>query len=266
VPGAGDPGSPWERLPPNRTGGIAQGARAGPPGYRHGVRVFAFDLEHPRSWVEAAADAVLSEAERRQRGERFEVWRRRVVSRVGLRLVLAEKLGCAPEAVPLATDAHGRPRLVDSVVQPPPIWFNLTRYEDRCLIVLSSRGRVGIDAETVHDLPEISGIVRRHFDRAEAAAIEELSGDRRRRAFFRCWTRKEAYLKGVGVGLSAGLRSVSVTVGERPAVISAVVGRAAEWSLVDLDLGAGVIGAVAFECADGIYPLSPIAPEFVDLA
>ena len=72
----------------------------------------------------------------------------------------------------------------------------------------------------------------------------ELTGELRLRAFYECWTRKEAYLKATGIGLAGGLDSVRVTVAAAPPRIVSLAGDdAARWTLVDLDLGEGFAGA-----------------------
>ncbi len=92
---------------------------------------------------------------------------------------------------------------------------------------------------------ELEAITRNRFAPAEAAAVLRLEGERRLRAFYNCWTRKEAYLKATGVGLATALDAVTVTVDDaQPSILSVDHGDPDSWALAAIRLGPNLVGAV----------------------
>ncbi len=104
-------------------------------------------------------------------------------------------------------DAHGKPQLCGDA----PWQFSLSHSGEWGVCALS-RAAVGIDIEQ-HRPRRVSALAVRYFTAREQAALAALPEDERTRAFFRLWTAKESILKAQGVGLSGGLRSVSVEYG-----------------------------------------------------
>jgi 4'-phosphopantetheinyl transferase len=209
------------------------------------MRIWQADLRRSDEWIEGAVASVLTVGEAEQRGnESHEVWRRRVVARAALRVALGRHLDRRPGSLELALGPGGKPRLVGAAGR-DDVFFNLARSGDLCLIAISDDGPVGVDVEEVRDVPELASLVRARFAGSEATAILGRSGRERLRAFYRCWTRKEACVKALGTGIGAGLDSVVVSVDDRPALLAAPGRRAGEWSLLDLALGEGFAGALA---------------------
>jgi phosphopantetheinyl transferase len=154
------------------------------------VSIWRIDLREPAAVVECAADLLSpDERERADRGTAT-VRRRRVLSRAALRLVLARCMGTTPAVLRFVTDPSGKPRLDGSSPH-----FSVSRSGDWCLIAVTSLGPVGVDVERTVALPELEGIAVRRFAPADARTILNQSGERRLRAFYRLWTRTEAYLK-----------------------------------------------------------------------
>jgi 4'-phosphopantetheinyl transferase len=115
-----------------------------------------------------------------------------------------------------------------------------------------ARGReVGIDLEFIRRDLEVEQIAERFFSRQEIATLRALPADLRRDAFFLCWTRKEAYIKARGEGLSLPLDQfdVSLIPGEPAALLSTRPDsdEALRWSLQELPLGSGYVAALAVE-------------------
>jgi 4'-phosphopantetheinyl transferase len=114
-------------------------------------------------------------------------------------------------------------------------------------IVAVSRNRVGVDIERLRSMDACDAIARTTFSSSEYLAQARLPSDIRQRAFFQCWTRKEAVVKALGGGLSIPLDSFEVTV--EPDVPARVVRFAGwtrpQWSLLHLAPTAEIIGAVA---------------------
>jgi 4'-phosphopantetheinyl transferase len=205
------------------------------------MRVWQADLRQPDDWIEEVAIPMLGAGEVRRRGEESpKVWRRRVVARAALRMALGRCLSRPPDSLVFVQGPSGKPELAGRS-DPRALQFNLAHSGVLCLIAVSRAGPIGVDLEEVRDFPELEELVEARFAPSEAAGILERSGDDRVRSFYRCWTRKEAYLKATGVGLDADLKSVVVSVGDRAEILSATEG----WSLIDLDLGDRLSGAVA---------------------
>jgi 4'-phosphopantetheinyl transferase len=135
--------------------------------------------------------------------------KRSLVSHVALRLVLGELTGLAPESFRLERRCghcggagHGKPQLVDR----SDLDFSLSHSGGLALIAVASGRPVGADVERVRPRTDVLAIARGSLSARERQAIESPGTDEaRREAFFRCWTRKEAYLKGVGTGLAGGV-------------------------------------------------------------
>jgi 4'-phosphopantetheinyl transferase len=103
---------------------------------------------------------------------------------------------------------------------------------------------IGVDVEYVKQDFATEGIAERFFSAGEVEALNGLGEDEKAAAFFRCWTRKEAYIKAIGEGLSHPLDTFDVTLapGERAALLN-VEG----WSLFDLNIASGYAAALAVE-------------------
>lgn len=147
-----------------------------------------------------------------------------------MRGILSAYLGAAPETLQIGAGANGKPVLAGGPR------FNLTHSEGVGLLAVSDRREVGVDVEAVRPVPEADAIVSRWVRPTVAAALPP-SGPERDLAFLSLWTRREAVLKGLGVGLSGADE----------------VGPAdeARWTVVDLSPGPGYVGALAVERAAG---------------
>lgn len=152
--------------------------------------------------------------EERARAERFRFLpdrERFCQSRFLLRLVLGEYLGLDPSKVPMIVDEHGKPS-VDEMASPRGLQFNLTHSRSMALLALAIGQSIGIDVEDIGaventDVTTLAeGICTKH----EREAIAKLEQEGRTRVFLRCWTRKEALLKAVGVGLLGRLDGFEV--------------------------------------------------------
>ena len=153
--------------------------------------------------------------EEKSRANRFRFPRDRsrfVVSRGVLRVLLSSYLRSSPRAVRLATDEKGKPFV--PVDQHPnlraPIRFNTSHSESWSVFAFSKELELGIDVEYVQRDVDYEAILESQFSEAEKTQLRALSPDARRLAFFRLWTRKEAYLKATGDGLRTALDSFTV--------------------------------------------------------
>lgn len=159
-----------------------------------------------------------------------------------LRVLLARYAGLAPRELALEAGAHGKPRLVDGDVE-----FNLS-HSGKLAAYAFSDDAVGIDIEELRPLADLRQLASRSFCGEECADLATVAGDDALNAFYACWSRKEAFIKAVGSGLSFGLDRfrVSLLPDAEPAVLHVEGDDAAEWQLHTLDAGAGYAGAVAY--------------------
>ena len=160
----------------------------------------------------AALASRLSAAERSRAARfRFERHRRRyIVARARLRELLAERLGTAPASIAFVYGENGKPALAEPFAGSG--WrFNLSHCGDFALYAFSRHAQVGVDVEAVRELQEAEAIAARVFTRGENAAYRALGAHERPLGFFTCWTRKEAFVKAVGGGLSMPLGELDVS-------------------------------------------------------
>jgi 4'-phosphopantetheinyl transferase len=196
---------------------------------------------------------LLSEAERERRRQIVSERDRRLWgrSRSVLRVLLARYLDAAPEQVPLALDANGKPCLGqargDRRAAGPAasLHFNLSHSGELALYAFSSSWPVGVDVELAH----VEGrprdhiaLTRRVFGASEARRVQALAPDVREHEFLRLWTRYEAALKRAGRGIGAGLNASGAAAG----VVDASGVDAPGW-IVEFDLGAEGAAALAVE-------------------
>jgi len=117
------------------------------------------------------------------------------------------------------------------------------------VFAFSGSSEIGVDIEYLREVPEMENIVNRYFSDWEKSVLHSLSGTERNQAFFNCWTRKEAYIKALGEGLSHPLDVFNVSlVPGQPAKISGIKSgedSVFQWELFDLKIVEGYKAAVA---------------------
>lgn len=178
--------------------------------------------------------------------------RHSIIARSMLRAILARYLDCAPSALRFSYSAFGKPELRLRPLD-PPLRFNLSHSKDLALVAVTLDCAIGIDLEWVRK--ELLGeqIAERFFSAAEVSSLRALPHTSQVEAFFNCWTRKEAYIKARGLGLSLPLESfdVSLKPGEPAALLRTRehTEEAARWSLKELPVAPGYAAAVAVERA-----------------
>jgi 4'-phosphopantetheinyl transferase len=147
-----------------------------------------------------------------------------VAARAALRRLLADATGARPEALALEAGRDGKPRL------PGGPRFSVSHAGDLALVALDPARELGVDLEPVRVVPEAADIAERWFAPEERALLRAAGADGGA-AFARVWTRREAWLKGLGVGLDEAFAG-------RPVDL-------ARWTLHDLVPAPGHAGALA---------------------
>lgn len=182
----------------------------------------------------------LAEQDRAARFRTQQLRNRYTVAHGALRHILANYLGLAPTEILIEAESSGKP-VLSARHGPARPHFNLSHSDSAALIAVSEAGPVGIDIERRCRNLDIEALATRCFGPDEARQIVSLPGQLREQAFLNCWTRKEAYLKATGAGLSVPLDSFEVTVmpGIPPRLVRTADDRsaAASWSLFDLSHG-----------------------------
>jgi len=132
-----------------------------------------------------------------------------------------------------------------------PTRFNMAHSGGLAVYAFTAGIDVGVDLERVRDVPQMEADAARFFSREEGSDLFSLPPTERTLGFYRCWTRKEAYIKAVGDGLWVPLSSFRVAVRpDKQAALLSIGGdvKAAEnWHLHDLALISGYVGALAYE-------------------
>lgn len=140
---------------------------------------------------------------------RFPADRQRfVAAHIALRQALAEYTGLHHAALHLATGSFGKPSLSGHT----RTQFSLSHSRGLALIAIGGRGPLGADVELLRPVPDAAALAAEHFTRREQEALAALPAHERERAFLVCWTRKEACLKAIGVGLLLSPQSFEVGV------------------------------------------------------
>jgi 4'-phosphopantetheinyl transferase len=204
--------------------------------------------------VRALAELLSAEELRRADRYDFDRDRRRfIVARARLRQLLAPRLMTQPEAVELVYGVNGKPALAQRSGDTD--WrFNVSHSEEIAVYAFSQGREVGIDIEAIRKVRDADAIVSGFFSRCEQEAYLALGPGEKMLGFFNCWTRKEAFLKALGHGLSHPLDcfDVSLAPGE-PARILRVKnapGCDSGWCLDSFSPSPGFVAAVVAERQD----------------
>lgn len=171
--------------------------------------------------------------------------RRYVASHGKLRLILAEYLGMPPEKIGYAEQALGKPVIVVNGLE-HDIKFNLAHSDNKMLVAVGLDGKIGVDIEVWNDRIDAVSVTNICFSEAERCFWNGLPESRKEEFFYRLWTRKESFVKAVGVGLGLDVsKVVSSAVGvARFLSVPEGYGLAEDWALVDLDFGSGISAAL----------------------
>lgn len=192
---------------------------------------------------------LLSPQERIRAGEflRQEPRTNYIKARGVLRCLLGVYLQQHPADVKIETTEFGKPFLASQA----DAWlcFNIAHSGEQLLVAIGRDRRIGVDIERVREDLDYATLIHDHFAAEERAELAQLPPQDRLMAFFDCWTRKEAYLKATGHGLSTPLDSFVVSARpDTPSSLLKVEGdpiAAAIWTLRNVPVASGYAAAVA---------------------
>jgi len=212
------------------------------------VHVWRVNLNEPSSVVDSMLRVLTSDE--RNRANRFHFERDRdhfIVGRGTLRMLLGHYLKEKPGRIRIHYGPFGKPALVEECNN-AGLRFNVSHSRGLALYGFALDFELGIDLEYVREDFATDDIAKRFFTPGEVEKLRTIQPHLRAEAFFTCWTRKEAFIKAVGKGLSLPLDEfeVSLAPDEPPAVLTVKdkMMDAARWSVRDLSPGPGFVAAI----------------------
>lgn len=175
-----------------------------------------------------------------------------IACRGTLRSLLGKYLNSLPSLLEFQYSPYGKPSLAEkNKIGRKPIQFNLSHSSDFSLFGFTLDREIGIDVEFIRPKVVEEEIAERFFSPMETRTLRSLPADQQAEAFFRCWTRKEAFIKARGDGLSLPLDQFDVSLGpDEPAVLLRTAfdpQEASRWSLYHLNVEEGYSAAVVIE-------------------
>ncbi len=175
-----------------------------------------------------------------------ELRRRYIVAHGMLRRILAHYAEAPPASLVFERGEFGKPMLTGPA--PRDLWFNLSHSGDIALVAVTREGEVGVDVERHTGRFAPMELAQRVFSRAECSALTALSSPVVADGFYAAWTRKEAYMKATGHGITRGFGhfDVTLTPGEPARLLADRLDHAAaaRWQMRSLDAGPGYSAAV----------------------
>ena len=215
------------------------------------AHVWLTELNLRPSLLENLKDALSTDELARANRFHFEKDRRHFIAARGLlRVILGRYLNLEPQRLKFSYATHGKPKIMNEM-EYDYLKFNLSHSHGLALYAVSLGREIGIDIERFRTNLSFEKIAKRFFSPLEFQMLSALSPSERIEGFFNCWTRKEAYIKAIGEGLSIPLDQFDVTLNPRDeAKIISIKGDstlASCWSLYPLTPAAGYAGALAVE-------------------
>ena len=212
----------------------------------------ALDREEPailRLWRSLSADE-------RARSDQFHFRQDRdryIVGRGLLRSILGDYLAMEPQHLEFRYGPHGKPHLTGQRGG-SELCFNLSHANGLAIYAITRNRSIGVDLEQMRAEVQHEVLAGQFFAPGEVADLRALPASKREQAFFACWTRKEAYVKAKGGGLSIPLEhfEVSLQPGAPVRLVSAEEGpaEASRWSLRELNPVPGYAAALCVEGHD----------------
>lgn len=225
-----------------------------PSVFEHEVHVWCASTDMPDHRVQSMQRVLATEEQTRADRFHFEKDRSRfIVARALLRVILGHYLACPPDELRFDYNPYGKPSLAPNF-RNSTIQFNLSHSHALVLYAIAENRKVGIDVELIRPIDNLMGIAKSFFSPNETAELRSLSDEMKPRGFLNCWTRKEAYIKAKGRGLSIPLSQfdVSLLPDEEAALLRTEWNpeEARHWAIRDLPFVPGYAAALVAEGHD----------------
>lgn len=229
--------------------------------HQNAVHLWSASLKVDELEYEILSQSLSSDEWQRAAHFVFEQDRRNfVVARGVLRDVLAKYLNRQPKEVRFDYEPYGKPR-ISQPENTTRVEFNLSHSSGLFVLAVADGKKVGIDIERVRSLPDLEQIASHAFSSYEQKELSTFTGEEKLRSFFRCWTRKEAYLKARGDGLLVPLDTFDMSLAaDNP--IHMLSNRldpheVSRWSFYTFLPEQGFIGALAMEGQGAVPEFKP---------
>lgn len=212
--------------------------------------VWRISLDLPSATVKYLGSALSTDEAQRAARFRFPADRDRyIVAHGSLRDILARYLHRQPGHLNFSKSEYGKPALKEHSLE-----FNLSHSGDFALVAVTRHHNIGVDVERIRADIHLERLAERFFSASEVSELAALPPEQKVLGFFNCWSRKEAYIKAQGLGLSLPLHSFDVSlIPLEPAMIRATRPdhrEAARWRLLSLEVDPGYAGALAIAGQD----------------
>lgn len=213
------------------------------------IHVWRVSLTQTESGLQTLAQTLSTDEQTKAEHFHFPKGRSQfIVSRGALRAILSRYLHINPSLLRFEYNPYGKPSLI--IAQSgDTLRFNLSHSHELGLIAITKNRDIGVDIERINPKFPCLEIAEKFFSPLENTVLRSLSAHLQNQAFFTCWTRKEAYIKAVGKGLSIPLDQFDVTLapGEPAALLNIEQNpeEASRWSLIELIPSSDMVGAVA---------------------
>jgi 4'-phosphopantetheinyl transferase len=212
------------------------------------VHVWSTNLNPVSEQIVRLKEILSTDEQARAARFRFERDQNRFITGRGfLRTVLGRYLNQNPAEIKFNYTTRGKPTL--DVLPGAELHFNLSHSQDFALLAITKICPVGVDVEQIRTLRDADAIADRFFSERESSMLRALPPEQKPIGFFNLWTRKEAWLKATGEGISESLDKVEVSLlPDEPAKLLSLFGNSnavTEWTLADLNPASGYKGALA---------------------
>lgn len=215
------------------------------------IHVWRATLDPPITRVQALEQTL--DAGEQSRAQKFHFQKDRthfIVARGLLRAILGRYLSREPHTLQFSYNKYGKPALTWEPAG-EALSFNMSHSHGMALYAVARIHNIGVDIEHINQSIECEKIAGRFFSPYEVNMLRAVPKQMQQEAFFNCWTRKEAYIKARGMGLSLDLNLFDVSLApEAPAAILNIREEnqdVSRWSLYDLSPGPGFKAALAVE-------------------
>ena len=216
------------------------------------VHVWRVSLDYHAPYSDALAALLSPDESIKVNRYRFPQHQREaIISRGVLRLLLGHYTARQPEQIQLSYTPYGKPLLIPTAASAVAgmLNFNVTHSNGYALYAFTINRDIGIDIEKIRPDAAQDGVAERFFSARELTQLRNLPRAIQSVGFFNCWTRKEAYIKARGEGLSLPLNQfdVSLTPGEPAQLLASRIdeGDAQKWTLANIQPAPGFVGALA---------------------
>jgi 4'-phosphopantetheinyl transferase len=175
------------------------------------------DVQVCAAWLDVSAERLTAlqpslAGDEQARAERFRLPRDRarfVAGRGLLREILGSRIGAEPRMLQFCYSAKGKPSLGGAYAN-HELQFNMAHSGALAVFAISRHGPIGVDVEQVRPVPDLLALSARCFTERERSQLDYLTGDKQTLRFFELWTRKEAWLKATGEGITGALACIEV--------------------------------------------------------